>query len=273
MLVTRVITGIVGIIAAGFIINAGGAWFGAATVILAALGWHEYCRAFSNIGIRPWYTAGMAAVVLVIFCAWLGNVSECMAVLTLAVLAVLARTVLNYPSFTVNFAAATLMGIFYLGLPFAHLVLLRFSGQDMSVSVQGFTLEAGAVYIWIAFIGTWASDTFAYFFGRAFGKHKLCPNVSPGKTREGFIGGIVGTMASLGAAGWLFSMPIAPMALLGLGVALVATLGDLVESAIKRLTGIKDSGNIIPGHGGVLDRFDSILFTAPFVYYFLEIFL
>ena len=103
---------------------------------------------------------------------------------------------------------------------------------------------------------------------KAIGSHKLCPSISPNKTIEGFGGSLVGTTAAVAALGWFFGFPVPEMAGLGLALSIFATLGDLVESVAKRETGIKDSGNIIPGHGGVWDRFDSVLFTAPIVYYF-----
>jgi phosphatidate cytidylyltransferase len=118
------------------------------------------------------------------------------------------------------------------------------------------------------FIGTWASDSFAYFVGSALGRHKLCPSISPNKTIEGAVGAVVGTTLTIAALGSFFGWPLPLMAVLGALIAVIATLGDLVESVAKRETGIKDSGNIIPGHGGVWDRFDSVLFTAPLVYYF-----
>ena len=122
--------------------------------------------------------------------------------------------------------------------------------------------------VWIMFIGTWASDSFAYFAGCAFGSHKLAPAISPNKTIEGFFGGLIGTIAVIVGIGWLLAMPLPQMAGLGAAIAVLGTLGDLVESMMKRQTGIKDSGAIIPGHGGVWDRFDSVLFTAPLVYYY-----
>ena len=122
--------------------------------------------------------------------------------------------------------------------------------------------------VWVMFIGTWASDSFAYFAGRAFGSHKLAPASSPTKTIEGFFGGLIGTIAVVVGLGWLLAMPLPQMAALGAAIAVLGTLGDLVESMMKRQTGIKDSGAIIPGHGGVWDRFDSVLFTAPLVYYY-----
>ena len=122
--------------------------------------------------------------------------------------------------------------------------------------------------VWVMFIGTWASDSFAHFAGRAFGSHKLAPAISPNKTIEGFFGGLIGTISVVVGLGWLLAMPLPQMAALGAAIAVLGTLGDLVESMMKRQTGIKDSGAIIPGHGGVWDRFDSVLFTAPLVYYY-----
>ncbi|MDZ7847723.1 MAG: phosphatidate cytidylyltransferase [Owenweeksia sp.] len=123
------------------------------------------------------------------------------------------------------------------------------------------------------FILIWCNDTFAYFFGSAIGRHKLFPRISPNKTWEGFVGGIVGTLA----AAIIFHHYLPYMPLLGwLGLALVVlvfgTLGDLFESAIKRSYNIKDSGSFMPGHGGILDRIDSLLFALPMAYFYLRIF-
>lgn len=272
MLITRVITGIIGIVVTILAVTTGGYWFGGGILLLALTGWHEYYRAFKNINVKLWYGGGVITVAFIIGCAWFGNSSEFMAVLTAALLIILARVVLSHPNFTIEQAAITVLGIIYLGLPFSHLLLLRFMQSDIILETAFGSMEVGAALIWTAFIGTWASDTFAYFTGRALGRHKLCPNVSPGKTVEGFAGGIIGTMAALLGVGMLFDLPLIHMAPLGVMIALVATLGDLVESSLKRHTGIKDSGSILPGHGGVLDRFDSILFTVPFVYYYVMIF-
>lgn len=268
MLITRIITGIIGIVVTVWAVSAGGNWFGGGIFLLALVGWHEYCRAFGKIGAMPWYVLGAIDIMLLLGCVWIGNEQELLAILTVTVLVVLGRIVLNHPNFTVERAAVTMLGILYLALPFAHLLLLRFMAPNMLLQTAFGPMEAGAALLWTAFIGTWASDTFAYFTGRAFGRRKLCPSVSPGKTVEGFAGGIFGTMAAMLGAGMVFDLSLIYMAPLGVLIALVATLGDLVESSLKRLTGIKDSGSILPGHGGVLDRFDSILFTVPFVYYY-----
>ena len=188
-----------------------------------------------------------------------------------AVLVMLLLTVLLHGSFSVPSAAVSAAGVLYLGMSFAHLIGLRVMEHGMApVETQLGVLEPGCALIWTALIGTWASDTFAYFAGSFLGRHKLCPSISPGKTVEGFVGGLIGTTASVAGLGVLFGFDVQVMAVLGLCICIIATLGDLVESVMKRYTGIKDSGHIIPGHGGIWDRFDSVIYTVPFVYYFVQ---
>lgn len=126
----------------------------------------------------------------------------------------------------------------------------------------------------LVFVLLWANDTFAYLSGRLLGKHKLFERISPGKTIEGSIGGLVFTLA--GVIVFSFFVDWLPLGM-AVGMALIAvvfgTLGDLCESMLKRQAGVKDSGNLIPGHGGVLDRFDSVLFALPFIFVFLLMFL
>lgn len=124
--------------------------------------------------------------------------------------------------------------------------------------------------VFMLFLLIWSSDSFAYFSGRMFGKHKMAPKISPKKTWEGFAGGVICTLI----LGYLIEQKIPEMrgnwALMGLIISIFAPLGDLVESQLKRTFGVKDSGNIIPGHGGVLDRLDSFIICAPIVYlYFI----
>ncbi len=138
--------------------------------------------------------------------------------------------------------------------------------------------ENGRVLIWAVFIGAWITDTFAYFTGTWFGKHKLLPEISPKKTVEGAIGGVLGCVFAFFVYGLIISnifhheISFPSLMTLGFFCSLVAQLGDLAASSIKRECQIKDFGSIMPGHGGVLDRFDSILFVAPLVYYYINIF-
>ncbi len=150
------------------------------------------------------------------------------------------------------------IGTVYLGFLCAHLVLLRYHPQGAAWLIIGTAITAG-------------SDTGAYFVGRKFGKHKLCPNVSPNKTIEGAIGGVVvGVAAAAAFAVYVLPQVKWPFLLASAAVlCLVGIVGDLTESVIKRGTGTKDSGRCLAGHGGILDRVDSLLLVGPFLYYFV----
>jgi phosphatidate cytidylyltransferase len=143
----------------------------------------------------------------------------------------------------------------YCGLLIAAIVALR--------------LRFGVGWVILAFVVTWANDTFAYFAGHAFGRHKMYERISPKKTWEGFAGGAVGSVVgALVTRSLLLSddLPAAGAVVIGLGGAVLGPLGDLAESMVKRAAGVKDSSRIIPGHGGLLDRIDALLFVAPWIY-------
>ncbi|MFC2025396.1 phosphatidate cytidylyltransferase [Chloroflexota bacterium] len=165
-----------------------------------------------------------------------------------------------------NSWAWTIAGILYVGWLISHLVTLR--GLDDARTV----LDEGRNWVFFALFITFASDTAAFFIGRALGRHHLAPNISPSKTCEGAIGGILG--AILTSLFFTLSTPLSlhlnwgQAVILGLLVSIFGQLGDLVESLFKRNMGVKDSGRLIPGHGGFLDRIDSILFTSIVVYYY-----
>lgn len=152
---------------------------------------------------------------------------------------------------------------------FASIVCLRYFDYGPTKGI----LDGKYLYL-LVFIGAWVCDTFAYFTGRFFGKHKLIPEISPKKTIEGAIGGIVFTAVAFGIYVLIldkcFNYKLNPIALiiLGIVVAVISQIGDLIASAIKRQYEIKDYGFIFPGHGGVLDRFDSVMLVAPTVYVF-----
>lgn len=139
-------------------------------------------------------------------------------------------------------------------------------------------MEDGRILIWYVVLGAFASDTFAYFIGSRFGKNKLCPTVSPNKSVEGAIGGVFGVVLSytiltiIANIYFNFNMNIVYWILVAIVASIVGQMGDLTESAIKRYVGIKDFGKLMPGHGGILDRFDSIMFVAPIVYIFIKLY-
>ncbi|MFI3317694.1 MAG: phosphatidate cytidylyltransferase [Rikenellaceae bacterium] len=158
--------------------------------------------------------------------------------------------------------AITLLPLLYVAAPMAMLagIPLLISGGEWSACVV-------ILYLFI----TWANDSFAYLIGVSFGRHKIAPSISPKKSWEGFVGGVAGAMgvAALGAHLLGDNLTIwLPIALI---ISIMGMLGDLVESTFKRSTGIKDSGDLIPGHGGILDRFDALILSAPFVFVYLLI--
>lgn len=155
----------------------------------------------------------------------------------------------------------SIFGLVYIGIPMIVLPMIpQYGGSN-----QPWMLAS-------VFILIWCNDTFAYLFGRSFGKHKLYPSVSPNKTWEGFYGGIISTIiAALIMSYYLDFMPLIGWLGLGIIVLIFGTVGDLFESALKRSFNLKDSGTFMPGHGGILDRLDSLLFTLPISYFYLRI--
>ncbi|BBB93147.1 MAG TPA: phosphatidate cytidylyltransferase [Methylomusa anaerophila] len=272
MLGKRILTAIVGIPIIIYAINYGQWVFAIAVMLLALIAWHEYSTMMKKKEINVGYYPGMIIIVFFVGCSWLGNADETILVIMLLIIYVLAGTVFSYSHFSIADAAFTVLGICYIGLTFAHLLMLRFTEQSQYINTNMGELSVGAIYVWLAFIGTWASDTFAFFIGSKLGRHRLCPAVSPGKTYEGVIGGFIGSLTGVLAFGSLAYLPYIHLVLIGLLIGIAAPLGDLVESALKRYAGVKDSGNILPGHGGILDRFDAMMITVPAVFYYINFF-
>ena len=160
----------------------------------------------------------------------------------------------------------TIIGIIYSVLPFALLHnVVMFQGHEKNVIEFEPRLLLGIILL------IWSNDTFAYLGGSLFGKHKMIERISPGKTWEGTIFGVLMTIGSGYIVGeYILGDKIGPWLMFGFLVPILATLGDLVESMLKRQAGIKDTGNIMPGHGGILDRFDSLIFVSPFLFVILK---
>ena len=157
-------------------------------------------------------------------------------------------------------AGATILGVLYVALLGSHLISIR----------TGFNPDLSRHLLSFFFLVLMGADAGAYYVGRAFGKHKLAPSISPGKTWEGVIGGVIAALAMAALSHfWFFrELPLKWILPLAVVMTLVGILGDLAESALKRGAGAKDAANILPGHGGILDRLDSLLFNAPLIYYF-----
>ena len=156
---------------------------------------------------------------------------------------------------TLRAVLAVLLMSLWVGVPLAHLVLFPRS-------------RYGVVLILIAVAGPWISDSGAYFAGRFFGRNLLFPSLSPNKTLEGSVGGLLLTVLIISPLAYqLLDFTLAKAVIIGAGASVSSQCGDLFESSLKRILGVKDLGNFLPGHGGILDRVDSLLFTAPAVYY------
>lgn len=240
-------------------------WYGGVpllvlTGLIIALGLREMTEMLSRLEIKPSLWIALAGGLILISGAYLYSDGYPGPTITIIMFVHLISAVVFYPRFSLLDSAATLMATLYVGL-LTYIYLLR-------------TLPDG--WIWIIFMlaGTWACDTASYFVGITFGRRRIAPVLSPKKTIEGAIGGLLGSLA----VAYLFTiiypfLPITRILMLGIMVGAAAEAGDLLESAFKRQAGIKDSSSLIPGHGGILDRIDSSLFTAPLVYYFVLLFI
>jgi phosphatidate cytidylyltransferase len=174
-------------------------------------------------------------------------------------------------------ASTTVSGVLYVGVPLAFVPILRALPVTRGAGDPETILPAMG-FILLPLLVTWANDSAAYFVGHAVGRNKLFPSLSPGKTWEGAVGGVAGSIAAaVTCAAWfLDELPVLTVtleeaAVIGAVIGIVAQVGDLVESALKREAGVKDSGRVFPGHGGVLDRVDSLIWTFPFTWLMLEL--
>ncbi|MEY8515467.1 phosphatidate cytidylyltransferase [Lachnospiraceae bacterium 29-84] len=184
-----------------------------------------------------------------------------------ALIALMAVYVITYPKYKAEQVFAGFAGISYVA-------------AMLSCIYQTRALPAGAYTVWLIFLCSWGCDTCAYCVGVLIGKHKMAPKLSPKKSIEGAVGGALGTVLLTLLYGFLFRAPmglsykgVILLAVIAAAGAVVSMVGDLAASAIKRNYGVKDYGTLIPGHGGILDRFDSVIFTAPIVYYLARAFL
>lgn len=278
-LAQRVAVAAIGIPLAVVVIWAGGWWMGIVLAVIAALGASEVCRFAEARGVRPFapgsIALGAAFVIFAVAHPSFQAASPYQWAATLAVLLVTSVVAIwrRGPNDSPMFATgATVFGPILVGGTLAFAVYLRSLalGSGDGPSWLGFALVAYPMTL------AWMGDTFAYFAGRAWGKRKLIPTVSPGKTVTGAVAGYIGAIVVGGLYGWLIfglwhDLPIGFLAG-AMGGALIgpaAQLGDLAESLFKRDAGLKDSGHLFPGHGGILDRFDAILFAVPVAYVYL----
>jgi phosphatidate cytidylyltransferase len=236
----------------------GGLWFAGVVAVAALVAGYEFYRMMRQGGFQPSYVAGLAMIAILLLDAYApdrgiwrwgaaGTVS-----LSLVWQILQGETRGSLPNWSLMLA-----GALYVGGLAGHMISLR-------------NLPNGLSWMWLTLATTWTCDTAAYCAGTWWGRHPFFEQVSPHKTREGAIaGGLFGVLVTVVLANWLGLAMWQGLAL-GALTALAATFGDLAESLIKRQVGVKDSGALIPGHGGMLDRVDSLLFVGTIVYYFTQ---
>jgi phosphatidate cytidylyltransferase len=250
-------------------------WLGTPWMTILAMAWGAgavnefYGIVAKSRGLSPLTYFGIFWVMLLIGCPNLSRISQ---IRDLQPLSILLTTAIIFPLVFLLFRkgketafanwAWTIAGILYIGWLLSYYIALR----DLN--------DYGMGWVFLALLCTFASDIGAYLIGRSFGRHKMAPYISPNKTWEGAVGGLAGAIIISAAVVYLFKLPIGYIAavILGLAVGLIGQLGDLVKSLFKRNMTIKDSGNVLPGHGGFLDRMDSLAFAGVTVYYFVIFF-
>lgn len=240
----------------GGIYKGGGIWILVVSV-LALLSLSEYYHLLSG-QFRLSRGVGYISALAVIFSSSEGVRPVSIAlILSLTVYGIFMIEILRRQMWGASFAVwnvgGTLSGILFIIVPWTCMILLR-------------NLPTGLLVLVALFACTWSCDVTAYLVGSKWGKVKLCENISPGKTWEGFIGGLLGSILMIAGLVFVTEQPPWPLFLIGVICGFAGQLGDLAESLIKRETGVKDAGRLIPGHGGVLDRFDSILINGLLTY-------
>ncbi len=244
-------------------------FFVALTAVAVLLGLFEFYRMAAKAVIKPHIGLAYPAGLAIIGCFTWHRLEWIVAVLTLLTLASLTTEVFRASDLSTSLAsvAATVLGVCYVALLAGFLVGVRMTPDELTSPA---TPKLAAKLLTMFFAMVMMTDTGAYYTGRALGRHKLAPRISPGKTIEGSIGGFL----TAALAGWVFKLVLFPeistahVLVLGAVIGIVGQVGDLAESLCKRGAGVKDSGNIFPGHGGMLDRLDSLVFCAPLIYYY-----
>ncbi|MFQ5510443.1 MAG: phosphatidate cytidylyltransferase [Candidatus Krumholzibacteriia bacterium] len=250
------------------ITNAGGYHFLTLMNAIIFVGMWEFYRMMESKGIRPYKLIGIICGLALSWYVFFRNGMYSNLFLTVALVTLMCLELTRRETrMAVYHIATTILGVIYVAFLLSHVVLLR----ELPLSVN-LDYSYGGSFVFLAFIVTWAGDTGAYLVGSAVGKHPLMPRISAKKTREGAIGGLVFSVAAALVARATLAgyLQLWHALLLGLLAGVIGLLGDLVESLMKRDVEIKDASDTIPGHGGVLDRFDSLLFTAPMIYYFIK---
>jgi phosphatidate cytidylyltransferase len=255
----RIVTGVIAGLVFITLLVLGGYWYAGLIVLLSIIGYREYMR---MNGFTKYKLTGVIGLIVLLYITvpWemVGNSLPITStgVIWLTMFVLLFNTVASKNTITIDQVSVILLGVIYIGFGFYYMIAARLA-------------ENGLFWSIVVFVCIWASDSGAYFVGSKLGKHPLWPQISPKKSIEGAIGGVVISMIT--ALGFALYAPhllgFGKALVLGFVIAVVGQVGDLIQSAYKRVKGIKDTGTLLPGHGGVLDRMDSWLIVFPFIHW------
>ena len=260
MFKTRLLSGIVLVAAALVLIITGGDVLLFSTLLISYIGMFELYRIFHVEKELPGIVGYLAATVFYCNLKW-AFLPDLMVVVLGFLMALMFVYVFTYPKYKTEQMLAVFFGVFYVAVMLSYVYQIR-------------TLERGLYLAFLVFLCSWGCDTCAYCVGMLIGKHKMSPKLSPKKSVEGAVGGVAGAALLTALYCFIFRSPmhlergeIVILAVIAAIAGLISMVGDLTASAIKRNYDIKDYGKLIPGHGGILDRFDSMIITAPIIYF------
>lgn len=259
----RVITAVVALIIFIPIIIAGGIWVELAAAVLGLVALSELLVMRKKL-IVSWeaFLSGIAVLLVILPDYWQALLPRHLSftfIVYIVVILLMIYTVFSKNRFSFDDAAVLTLGVMYIGFGFHYFIVARGTGSQ------------GLASLFFALLIVWITDSGAYMIGRKLGRHKLAPHISPNKTWEGSIGGTVVATIIVGIYCYFFPQgdkSLLTTVLFTIVLSVIGQLGDLVESALKRYYGVKDSGKILPGHGGILDRFDSLLLVLPALHLF-----
>ncbi len=258
---TRILSGIVLAIITISSSYCGGLYLYLLCLGVSLIGMYELYKVI-NMQKSPMAFIGYLGAICYYICIITGYEKYDIFVFVVTLMVMMSIYVFTFPKYTIEQVNLTFLGLFYVAVMLSYIYKVRI-------------LQDGIYIVWLIFIASWINDTCAYFTGVFLGKHKMAPILSPKKSIEGAIGGIAGATILGAIYGYLvsghisetFAHPIFIFAVASFVGAILAIIGDLTASAIKRNHNIKDYGKLIPGHGGILDRYDSVIFTAPAVFW------
>jgi len=257
LLYKRVLSSVIGIPVIILAAWCGGWVLFAVTLAIMLVALYELKKIYLAMGYHPSLPIMTIGEIIIAVGSFIGGGEMTGQLVVFVVVMFLLTGLICFPALLPGDVAVGLTGTFYIGL-LVYLFLVR-------------SMENGLVWVFILLAGTWMADIAAYVVGKTLGRKKLAPKLSPGKTIEGALGGLAGGIIGSFIVYLFASLPLLEILALGLLVGVAGLLGDLFESSLKRSAGVKDTGLIIPGHGGMLDRFDSMLFAAPALYLFVGV--